>query len=107
MISEPARYILQNNRPVLCADPKLWEAWMSVADGRCFVARTRFRALGVVVSTVFTGEDYAPTKSLGPLVFETLVRGGDMDGYVQLYRTRKSAQAGHEDVCWNIRQTMN
>lgn len=60
--------------------------------------RVAFDEVGVsTVSTVFCGVD----RSLGrgpPLVFETMVFGGVLDGSEQLYSTREQALAGHKQL---------
>lgn len=59
-----------------------------------------------IVSTVFLVFDHA-TPLLGdgphvPLLFETMVFGGEHDGYQRRYATYDDAIAQHDRVAWNL-----
>jgi hypothetical protein len=49
----------------------------------------------VEVSTVWLGLDHG-YEDTGPLIFETLVFGGPLDGEMERYATEAEALAGHE-----------
>ncbi len=87
------RYILENGNPVPCENLMEWGKWMETADRH--VALTE---LGdVKVSTVFLGLDHSfggPT----PVLFETLVFGGPLDGEMNRYTFREDAEKGHADM---------
>lgn len=85
------KYILDEN-----GDPKVvglieWGEWMEVADRT--VAKSQVGE--VEVSTVFLGLDH----NFGdgePLLFETMIFGGEHDGYQERYATKIEALKGHE-----------
>lgn len=58
----------------------------------------------VDISTVFLVIDHGYDRV--PLLFETMVFGGDMDGYCWRYPTYQDAEAGHEEVVEMVRQHM-
>jgi hypothetical protein len=54
---------------------------------------------GVTVSTVFIGLDYNWYKRPGgPIVWETMVFGGERDGLQRRYQTKEEAIAGHDQI---------
>lgn len=65
------------------------------------VWKTRFGE--VEVSTVFLGLDHAFEGP--PLLFETLVFGGELDGQMERYSTRQSAIAGHDQMVAKVRDS--
>ena len=90
------KYILNDARePVLCSDLMEWGRWMETADDRRRVAL--WEKDGVKVSTVFLGLDhqFVPGE---PLIFETMVFGGEWDGEQDRYSTWAEAQAGHDAI---------
>ena len=96
-------YILDNNgNPVKVSDPLEWAMWFQTAD------RTiAFDELpdGVRVSTVFLGLDH----QLGngpPLLFETMVFGGELDEEQERYSTRDGAITGHAAMLARVRDTL-
>lgn len=74
-----------------------WVAQRSDTAART-VASTN--ADGIWITTEFGGTDYrerppAPTPSEPPLVYRTVIFGGDRDGHAELYATEAEARAGH------------
>jgi hypothetical protein len=53
---------------------------------------------GVSVSTVWTGMDYNFFGEGPPLIFETMVFGGTLDGYQWRYPNEVAALAGHDQA---------
>ncbi len=54
---------------------------------------------GADVSTVLMFLDHAwADGAVGPLVYETMVFGGEHDGDCERYRTRTEAEAGHARI---------
>jgi hypothetical protein len=51
----------------------------------------------VRVSTVFLGLDYGYGGQ--PLLFETMIFGGENDGYCDRYATWEEAEEGHQRAC--------
>jgi hypothetical protein len=57
---------------------------------------------GPEVSTVWLGLDHAFMGG-PPLIFETLVFGGVLDGEMNRYSTEEQARQGHEDMVLRVR----
>ncbi len=77
-----------------CAVPEpnimAWTRWQDIAERRVRVNQRR----GVEVSTVFLAIRWGTSEP--PLLYETMVFGGDRDGEVRHYATRREAIAGHK-----------
>ena len=58
------------------------------------------------VSTVFLGIN-AGFFAEPPLLFETMIFGGEHDGYQERYATWRQAECGHEQACAKIRGNHN
>jgi len=87
------RYILDiDGNPLHEPDLMLWATWMEFADRR--VAFDNL-AEGVDVSTVFLGLDHNWGHHDLPILFETMVFGGEMDGECERYSVRQEALDGH------------
>ena len=109
----PPYYILVDHIP-FAVDMMTWGRWFSTNDRT--VARTTIdEGLQVCVSTVFLGLDHNFSPAGDPLLFETmcfgppdgsLVLGREHHpsiGEVYRYSTWKQAEAGHAEVCAEIR----
>lgn len=86
-------YILDGKR-VVAVDMLVWATWFERADR--VVAKTQIDD-DVSVSTVFLGIDHN-FGSGAPLLFETMVFGGDHDEEMDRYTTWEQAEAGHYDT---------
>ena len=76
-----------------------WVAKWASMDYR----RVGFRKVrNVEVSTVWLGINYNWDPEGPPMLFETMVFGGDHDGEQWRYFTEKEAIAGHELVCKKV-----
>jgi len=84
------RYILDGHRPVECDDLMEWGQWMQTANRH--VGDTTVGAASV--STVFLGLDHRFGPG-APILFETLIFGGERDGDGDRYMTWEQAEAGH------------
>ena len=88
-------YILVNGE-VQPTDMFTWSGWFE--RGTAAQRRVAFDKIGdVEVSTVFLGLDH----SFGggpPMIFETLIFGGERDGEMWRYSTMKQAKEGHAEV---------
>jgi hypothetical protein len=95
-------YILCGGAVLEEPDFSKWVAWHAsrYEKLRC-VARTSVK-FGAVV-TVFLGMNMALTESARPLLFETRVMGGWLDGQGERYSTLEQARAGHEALVAQIR----
>lgn len=89
-------YILdRNGNPQPCADVMAWAHWFEKAQ-RSIALNERD---GVKVSTVFLGLDHRFGGNGPPLVFETMIFGGENDGEQDRYSTKAEALTGHEALC--------
>jgi hypothetical protein len=87
-------YILDGKTVVECDDILKWGLWFEKADRR--VAETEKD--GIRVSTVFLGIDYSFGEGR-PLLFETMIFGGEHDEEQWRYSTWEEAEKGHEEAC--------
>jgi len=85
------RYILRDGKPVRCDDLVEWSQW--IGDVRNF--RVGYDELpgAVRVSTAFLG--VAPAAAKSPLLFQTNIFGGQLNGFDLMYHTLEEARAGH------------
>ena len=86
-------YILDGKNPVRCFDTTEW-GYQSKGDK--IIGKDRFGS--VSVSTVFLGMDH----SFGggdPVLFETMIFGGEHDQYQERYCTWDEAEKGHQIAC--------
>ena len=87
------RYVLDSDgNPKLEPDLMTWAAWVETGDQ--IVAKTKVGE--AEVSTVFLGLDHSFGGSV-PVLYETMVFGGPLDGEQERYATKEQAQAGHAE----------
>jgi hypothetical protein len=86
------RYVLNaSGEPVPEPDLMTWGKWMEYA--RTSLAQD---AMGESrVSTVFLGLDYSFVPGGAPVLWETMIFGGEHDGYQDRYTSYADALAGH------------
>lgn len=89
------QYILKNKKPVLCEDIIEWSKYMQDFTNKR-VAETKKG--GITVSTVFLGLDHN-WGSGPPLLFETMIFGGQYDQEQWRYSTWEEAEEGHKKAC--------
>ena len=89
----PSKYILVDGEP-RPAELMEWARWFETADRT--VARTERD--GITVSTVFLGVDHNFSPAGPPVLWETMVVGGPLDGEEQRYRSAEAAKRGHEQM---------
>jgi hypothetical protein len=100
-------YILIDGEPV-ATDWQTWAVWFTRAKADYEPGNINSRRVaawehhGVVVSTVFLGVNHGFGEG-PPLLFETLVRGGRHDEYMDRYSTRDEALAGHQKIVEMVR----
>ena len=88
------QYILdEHGEPVRCDDLIAWSHWFEKAERT--VARDEIG--DVTVSTVFLGVDHAFFGG-PPVLWETMVFGGHLDGDQERYTSRADAVAWHAEV---------
>lgn len=97
-------YILRDGEPVPVNDVLEWSRW--IEDDPAFdkrrIARTKVSE-DVEVSTVFLGLDHSFLPGATPILFETLVFGGERDGEMERYCTLEDAMQGHERMLALVR----
>lgn len=89
------KYILEGKTPKPVDDMLEWGQWFETADRR--VAFTKMW-LGVEVSTVFLGINHQFGCG-APILFETMIFGGDHDEYQERYYTWEESEVGHRQAC--------
>jgi hypothetical protein len=87
-----------NGNPEPCHDLAQWGLWMNDFERRRVAL---YECDGVKVSTVFLGLDHQFGNG-EPLLFETMVFGGPLDGEQDRYSTREAALAGHESTVLRV-----
>lgn len=85
------KYILQGKTPVFEPDVAKWAKWYETANR--VVARTEIN--GSSISTVFIGLNHG-FQHEDPILFETLIFGGKLDGDGRRYSTWEEAEKGHQ-----------
>jgi len=94
-------YKLNGRELVPCDNVLDWARWFETADRH--VAET---IVGDArVSTVFLGLDHGFGNCDQPIVFETMVFGGNNDGACQRYSTWAEAEAGHAAIVDQLRSS--
>ena len=91
-------YKLEGKEPRPAVDFADWALWFDTSNRR--VAFTQARS--VSVSTVFLGTDQALLPDDPPILFETKVFGGSLDGEVRRYATWDEAERGHRETVARI-----
>jgi hypothetical protein len=94
-------YILDRHTPVP-VDLLTWGKWFETAERH--LVRDVFD--GVEVSTVFLGLDHNYSRKGPPLLFETMVFGGELDQEMLRYPTWQTALAGHREMVERVRATL-
>ena len=90
------KYILKGKKPVP-VDLMTWGKWYEKAHRS--VAKTKNG--GITVSTVFLGLDHQWGDG-PPLLFETMVFGGEFNGEMDRYSTWEEAEIGHKTMCEKV-----
>ncbi len=93
------QYILEGKTPVLCKDLLEWASWFENADRT--VAKTKISKT-IRVSTIFLGLDHNYNDG-PPVLFETMVFGGELDQEMDRYSTWEEAEAGHTRMVEKLR----
>jgi hypothetical protein len=94
-------YVLNADGEIVAASLLEW--------GRYFEAADRHVANDMIgdvrVSTVFLGIDHS-LYGERPVLFETLVFGGPLDGEMDRYHTKEQASIGHKEMVDRVRGGM-
>ena len=86
-------YNLDKNKQAV---PCSLEEWAMMTSEEKIVDKTWFGQ--VQVSTVFLGMDHSHGGS-SPILFETMIFGGEWDGYQKRFETWEEALTGHWEAC--------
>jgi len=86
------QYILRGKKPVRCDNIFKWSRFMDKKNRH--VANTYIGS--VRISTVFLALNHNFSDKASPLLFETMVFGGELDLCLERYRTWDGAAAGHK-----------
>ena len=100
------KYILnESGEPVRCDDVLTW--------GKVYEAQRDLRIVGsdavgddIRVSTVFLGLDHRFGAPGEPVLWETMIFGGEHDGYCDRYTSREAAVNGHAAALAMVRTTL-
>ena len=87
-------YILNGKIPVVELDIIKWGEWYGSEENK-HVDITEFD--GVRISTVFLGFDHCCDGG-EPILFETMIFGGEYDQYQDRYTTWEEAEKGHKEA---------
>lgn len=77
--------------------PCSWDEWSLMSWDDKIVKKDQLG--GVEVSTVFLGMDHSNFRGSKPILFETMIFGGENDGYQKRYGTWDDALKGHLEAC--------
>ena len=91
-----------DNKPVRARDVIEWGQFLELRD-RCTVGYTQINSR-VYVSTVFLGIDHRHFGSGPPILFETMIFGGELDGHQWRYSSWDDAETGHQAVVRKMRE---
>ena len=92
-------YILDDNgNPVPENDFVTWSDKFDISNR--IIARDEVN--DVLISTVFSGVDHSYVSGSDPVLFETIIFGGEYDGYQARYTTRENALKGHAEAVMNV-----
>jgi|SRR5262252_1650210 len=101
-------YILNDKgEPERTDDLMLWGRWLEDAtrDRSRIVAQDRDEGPlrgDIRISTVFLGLDHNFSPHGPPVLWETMVFGGPLDGEMNRYLTRDEAFKGHQEMCKRV-----
>jgi hypothetical protein len=87
-------YILNNNNKPIPASIIEAADWLEEGSDRRTVKRDEIG--DITVSTVFLGLDHSWTPGGKPVLWETMIFGGEHDQYQERYTSYEDALEGHE-----------
>ena len=106
-------YILDDEGNVIkVPDVETWGLWFDAASrsGARTIARDKDEGPDgreIFISTVFLGLDHRLTGDGPPLLWETLVFGGPLEGEMVRYDSREAALEGHQAMCRRVHQSLS
>jgi hypothetical protein len=106
----PEYYVLDaDGEPLPCDDVLVWGEWFTENTAARRLAEDRHEgpnAEDIRISTVFIGLDFDHLGLGPPILWETLVFGGVLDGEMRRYTSRAAAVAGHQAMCDQVTATL-
>jgi len=87
-------YILDNNNNPVLKSTLEGTQWLTDNDHRRIVKQDQVG--DIFISTVFLGLDHAWIPGGKPVLWETMIFGGEHDQYQERYTSHKDALEGHE-----------
>ena len=90
------KYILINGQPVVEPDVIKWGRWFEAADDERIISKTIVNEARV--STVFLGIDHNFSTGGEPILWETMIFGGQHDGWQERYISREKAVERHLEI---------
>jgi hypothetical protein len=97
-------YILKDKTPIPVDDFMEWAKWNQNADRT--VKKTEIG--DIIISTVFLGLNHSFDAGTNkPLLFETMIFGGELDGDMWRYSTWEEAEEGHEKAVQLVKEKLN
>lgn len=96
-----SNYILEGHKPVKCDDILTWAKWFETASRVVKKDTAKVTLHGknvgeIKVSTVFLGIDHNFDDKGDPILFETMVFGGELDEACDRCSTWEGAEKMHE-----------
>ena len=104
MIHTTGKYILVNGQPRLERDLLKWAKWFAKSDEERIVGKTLIN--DSEVSTVFLGLDHSYSNAL-PILYESMVFGGTLNGKAIRYSTLVEAWKGHLKLVKRVEKAEN
>jgi hypothetical protein len=98
----PRYYRMLPDGAVSRCSPEDWRRDKGGAGAHWIIAKDRDESAGpdgVEVSTVFLGLDHDLSGNGPPILWETMVFGGPLDGHTDRYTSLAAALAGHQEIC--------
>ena len=95
----------EHGQPQACDDVLAWARWMEEHRNEKHIALDLDEGDGekrVRVSTVFLGIDHGFFSEGPPILWETMVFGGPLDGEQERYTSREAAFQGHQLMCQRV-----
>jgi hypothetical protein len=107
----PRQYILdEHDNPQRCDDLYEWGMFMQDKNRRRVAQDldegNEAEGTRVCVSTIFLGIDHRHFGKGAPILWETMVFGGVLDGEMQRYTSKEAALRGHQEMCRRVTETI-
>lgn len=103
-------YILdENGDPQPVEDPLVWARWFHTANRTVSCDLDEGDSGKTIrVSTVFLGIDHSFSfgRNAPPVLWETMVFGGVLDGEMDRYTSKEAAALGHQEMCQRVSETL-